>query len=91
MTEFLAVPLAVLHTSALYAPSASYFCSRGYTTYCVFPHVGMGTKMITKYLPADDVIFSSHIRKGKCWFWIVFPQGRECKFLRASPLAGAVE
>ena len=44
MAKFLAVQLAVRG----YAPSASYFRSRGFTTNCAFHQAGTGTKIITK-------------------------------------------
>ena len=64
MIEFLAVPLAVLHRQSGYAPSTSYFPSRGYTTYCAFPQAGTGTKIITKYPLAEMQYFDSISASG---------------------------
>ena len=73
-----------------YAPSASYFRSRGCTTYCAFPQVGTGTKIIIKYPLAEMQYFDCVSASGTADFGSYSRKGGGCKFLRASPLAGTV-
>ena len=79
MTEFLAVPLAVLHTSACI--SAKRIC----TVRFVFPLAGIhnllcisssgnGNQNNNKISTRGDAIFFLHFRKRICRRWIVFPR-----------------
>ena len=99
MTEFLAVPLAYPRSG--YAPSASYFRSRGYTTYCAFPQAGTGTKIITKYPLAEMQYFccisasgivgaGEYSREGeiKNFHLHLRSRGRCTEIITKSPLAG---
>ena len=80
MTEFLAVPLAVLHTSACI--SASRICAVRF----VFPLAGIhnllciswsgnGNQNNYKISARGDAKFWLHFRKRNCRRWIVFPRG----------------
>ena len=79
MTEFLAVPLAVLHTSACI--SAKRICAVRF----VFPRAGIhnllcisssgnGNQNNYKISARGDAIFLLHSRKRNCRRWIVFPR-----------------
>ena len=94
MTEFLAVPLAVLHTSACI--SAKRICAVRF----VFPLAGIhnllcisssgnGNQNNYKISARGDAIFWLYFRKRNCRRWIVFPRGGIVNF-HASPLAGTV-
>ena len=85
MTEFLAVPLAVLHTSACI--SAKRICAVRF----VFPLAGINNLLCTsssgngnqnnyKISARGDAIFSLHFRKRNCRRWIVFPRGGNVNF-----------
>ena len=80
MTEFLAVPLAVLHTSACI--SAKRICAVRF----VFPLAGIHNLLCIsssgnrnqnnyKISARGDAIFWLHFRKRNCRRWIVFPRG----------------
>ena len=85
MTEFLAVPLAVLHTSACI--SAKRICAVRF----VFPLAvihnllcisssGNGNQNNYKISARGDAIFLLHFRKRNCRRWIVFPRGGNVNF-----------
>ena len=104
MTKFLAVPLAVLHTSACI--SAKRICAVRF----VFPLAGIhnllcisssGNQNNYKISARGDAIFWLHFRKRNCRRWIVFPRGGNVNFhvhlrsrglcteiITKSPLAG---
>ena len=96
MTEFLAVPLAVLHTSACI--SASRICAVRF----VFPLAGIhnllcisssgnGNQDNYKISARGDAIFLLHSRKRNCRRWIVFPRVGNVNFhVHLDPLAGTV-
>ena len=85
MTEFLAVPLAVLHTSACI--SAKRICAVRF----VFPLAGIhnllcisssgnGNQNNYKISACRDAIFSLHFRKRNCRRCIEFPRGGNVNF-----------
>ena len=94
MTEFLAEPLAVLHTSACI--STKRICSVRF----VFPLAGIhnllcisssgnGNQNNYKISARGDAIFWLYFRKRNCRRWKVFPRGGSVNF-HASPLGGTV-
>ena len=85
MTKFLAVPVAVLHTSACI--SAKRIC----TVRFVFPLAGIhnllcisssrnGDQNNYKISACGDAILCLHFRKRNCRFWITFPQEGSVNF-----------